>query len=123
MMAGLAAAAVSWFWRCSFIGRRFRLPLLLPSRKAAAIAGMLAALAYVLLAGFGVPAQRTLYMLCVVAVAAWLDRLAGISHVLALAAAVVVLADPVGRDVARFLALLRRGGRHPLCLGGQDCGA
>jgi competence protein ComEC len=94
MMAGLAAAAVSWSWRRSFIARRFRLPLLLPSRKAAAIAGMLAALAYVLLAGFGVPAQRTLYMLCVVAVAAWLDRLTSISHVLALAAAVVVLADP-----------------------------
>ena len=94
MMAGLAAVAASWFWRRSFIGRRYRLPLLLPSRKAAAIVGMLAALAYVLLAGFGVPAQRTLYMLCVVAVATWLDRLTSISHVLALAAAVVVLIDP-----------------------------
>jgi competence protein ComEC len=33
----------------------------------AALAGAVAALLYVLLAGFGVPAQRTLYMLAVVA--------------------------------------------------------
>ncbi|UGQ48430.1 DNA internalization-related competence protein ComEC/Rec2 [Massilia endophytica] len=94
MMAGMAAFLTSWFWRKSLPGRRMQLSLILPARKAAAISGMAAALAYVLLAGFGVPAQRTLYMLAVVAVAVWLDRTASISHVLALAAGVVVLFDP-----------------------------
>ena len=36
--------------------------------------GLLAALAYALLAGFAVPAQRTLYMLAVVALALWSGR-------------------------------------------------
>jgi competence protein ComEC len=65
MVAGLFALAVAALWR-----RSERLTLALPARKAAAVAGMLAALAYCLLAGFAVPAQRTLYMLTVVAVAA-----------------------------------------------------
>ena len=94
MIAGLAAWLVSSCWRHSFGLRRQQLPLLLPAPKVAALAGMLAALGYVALAGFGVPAQRTLYMLAVVACALWLDRLAAVTHVLALAAAVVVLLDP-----------------------------
>lgn len=93
MIAGLFALAVSAFWRRSFFTRA-QLPLLLPAQKVAALAGMLAALVYVLLAGFGVPAQRTLYMLAVVAVALWTDRLASVTHVLCLAAGVVVLLDP-----------------------------
>ncbi|MES2263522.1 MAG: ComEC/Rec2 family competence protein [Pseudomonadota bacterium] len=55
MIAGLFALAASWLWRHSFFTRA-QLPLLLPAQKVAAIAGMLAALLYVLLAGFGVPA-------------------------------------------------------------------
>jgi competence protein ComEC len=93
MIAGLFALAASWLWRRSFFTRG-QLPLLLPAQKVAAVAGMLAALLYVLLAGFGVPAQRTLYMLAVVALALWLDRLTSITHVLCLAAGVVVLLDP-----------------------------
>lgn len=46
-----------------------RLPLLLPTQQAAAVAGFLAAFGYSLLAGFEVQAQRTLYMLGVVALA------------------------------------------------------
>jgi competence protein ComEC len=93
MIAGLFALAASALWRRSFFTRA-QLPLLLPAQKVAAIAGMLAALIYVLLAGFGVPAQRTLYMLAVIAAALWLDRLTGVTHVLCLAAGVVVLLDP-----------------------------
>jgi competence protein ComEC len=93
MIAGLFALATSWLWRRSFFTRA-QLPLLLPAQKVAALAGMLAALLYVLLAGFGVPAQRTLYMLAVVALALWRDRLTSITHVLCLAAGVVVLLDP-----------------------------
>jgi competence protein ComEC len=93
MVAGLFALGVSALWRRSFFTRA-QLPLLLPAQKVAALAGAAAALFYVLLAGFGVPAQRTLYMLIVVAVALWTNRLASVSHVLCLALGVVVLLDP-----------------------------
>lgn len=94
MIAGLVAWVVGWLWRKSFFMPEWQLPLLLPAARLAVIAGFLAAWGYVALAGFGVPAQRTLYMLAVVAIAVWLDRLPAISHVLALAAAVVVILDP-----------------------------
>ena len=89
MVAGLAAWLVSWGWR-----RSLRLPLRLPAQKASAVAGFLAALAYCLLAGFAVPAQRTLYMLAVVAVALWSGRTTAVSRVLALALLLVLLLDP-----------------------------
>ncbi len=60
----------------------------------AALAGAAVALLYVLLAGFGVPAQRTLYMLTVVAAALWSGRIASVSHVLCAALGLVVLLDP-----------------------------
>ena len=69
MVAGLFAALVHWLWR-----RSSALMLALPARKAAALAGFLAALGYCLIAGFAVPAQRTLYMVGVVALALWLGR-------------------------------------------------
>jgi len=93
MVAGLFAWAVFSLWRWSFFTRA-QLPLLLPAQKAAALAGAGVALMYVLLAGFGVPAQRTLYMLSVVAAALWLNRLTSISHVLCTALGVVVVIDP-----------------------------
>ncbi|KGF82068.1 competence protein ComEC [Massilia sp. JS1662] len=93
MIAGLAAWVVSALWRRSFFTDA-RLPLRLPAQKAAALAGAVVALLYVLLAGFGVPAQRTLYMLSVVALALWMGRLAAVSHVLCTALGVVVLLDP-----------------------------
>jgi len=93
MIAGLAAYAASSLWRRSFFTGA-QLPLILPAQKVAALAGALAALLYVLLAGFGVPAQRTLYMLTVVAIALWCGRLASVSHVLSLALGLVVLLDP-----------------------------
>ncbi|MGW8392162.1 DNA internalization-related competence protein ComEC/Rec2 [Pseudoduganella sp. HUAS MS19] len=94
MIAGLVAWTVGWLWRKSFFMPEWQLPLLLPSARLAVIAGFLAAWGYVALAGFGVPAQRTLYMLGVVALAVWLDRLSAVSHVLALAAGLVVILDP-----------------------------
>lgn len=89
MLAGLAWALVSLLWR-----RSSRLPLLLPAQKAAAVAGFVAAFAYGLLAGFEVPAQRTLYMLGIVALALWSGRSVSGSRVLALALLVVLLLDP-----------------------------
>ncbi|MYM67546.1 DNA internalization-related competence protein ComEC/Rec2 [Pseudoduganella sp. FT55W] len=93
MVAGLFAWAAFTLWRWSFFTHA-QLPLLLPAQKVAALVGASVALLYVLLAGFGVPAQRTLYMLMVVAAALWLNRLTSISHVLCTALGVVVLIDP-----------------------------
>ena len=93
MIAGLFALGAGALWRRSFFTER-QLPLLLPAQKVAALAGALAAFLYVLLAGFGVPAQRTLYMLLVVALALWLGRASSVAHVLCLALGVVVLLDP-----------------------------
>lgn len=93
MVAGLFAMLASALWRRSFFTKA-QLPLLMPAQKAAALAGAGAALLYVLLAGFGVPAQRTLYMLAVVAAAVWFGRITSVSHVLCAALGVVVLLDP-----------------------------
>jgi competence protein ComEC len=93
MIAGLFALIASSLWRRSFF-TGLQLPLILPAQKVAALAGAGVALAYVLLAGFGVPAQRTLYMLAVVAAALWCGRIASVSHVLCTALGAVVLLDP-----------------------------
>ena len=93
MVAGLFALAASSLWRHSFFTSA-QLPLILPAQKVAALAGAGVGLLYVLLAGFGIPAQRTLYMLTVVAAALWFGRLTNVSHVLCAALGVVVLLDP-----------------------------
>ena len=93
MISGLCAWVASALWRRSFFTSR-QLPLLIPAQKVAVLAGAASALVYVALAGFGVPAQRTLYMLSAVALALWTGRLPGVSHILCLALGVVVLLDP-----------------------------
>ena len=89
MLAALAYLLSAALWRRSSI-----LPLHIPVQHAAAIGGLLAAFAYCLLAGFALPAQRTLYMLAVVALASVLRREMAPSRVLALALLVVLLFDP-----------------------------
>jgi competence protein ComEC len=93
MVAGMVAALVNALWRRSFFTEA-QLPLLLPAQKAAVLAGALTAFVYVLLAGFGVPAQRTLYMIVTVAVALWSGRIVGVSQLLCAALFVVLLLDP-----------------------------
>jgi competence protein ComEC len=87
--ATLVGALVFWVWK-----RSHALTLRLPARKAAAIGGVLAAFGYVLLAGFAVPAQRTLYMLMVAAAGLWLARPGTAAVVWLWALAVVLLYDP-----------------------------
>jgi competence protein ComEC len=89
MVSGLFAWLVFNIWR-----RVPRLALRLPAQKAAAAAAIVGALGYCLISGFAVPAQRTLYMVSVVAIALWLDRASSGSRVLAWALAVVLLMDP-----------------------------
>ena len=89
LVSGLFAWLVAAFWR-----RVPALALRLPARKAAAAAAIAGALGYTLLAGFGVPAQRTFYMVTVVALALWSGRIASPTRILALALAAVVAFDP-----------------------------
>ena len=89
LVSGLVAWLVSAGWR-----RVPALALRLPARKAAALAAILAALGYTLAAGFAVPAQRTFYMVAVVALALWSGRIASPARTLALALAIVLVADP-----------------------------
>ena len=89
MLAGFMFGLTNMAWR------RFpRGMLYMPARKVATIAGVLTALLYALVAGFSVPTQRTLYMLCIFAIALWSGRKVAISQVLAIALLVVVLFDP-----------------------------
>jgi len=89
LVSGLCAWLVSTLWR-----RVPRLALALPARKAGAATAIAAALGYALLAGFAVPAQRTFYMVSVVALALWSGRIASPARTLALALAVVSALDP-----------------------------
>jgi competence protein ComEC len=89
MLAGLVFSFVDFFWR-----RNPKLLMRLPTRKAATIAGAIAAFAYALIAGFSVPTQRTFYMLMAFAVALWSGRQLVIAQVLAMALLIVVLFDP-----------------------------
>ncbi len=89
MVSGLVFTLALALWR-----RSSRLVRKLPTRKAAVLAGLAAALFYTLLAGFEVPAQRTLYMIAVMAAALWLDRWSSPWRVLGVALLVVLLLDP-----------------------------
>ncbi len=89
MLSGLAFTLMNFLWR-----RSARLTLALPAVKAAALAGLLTGIAYALLAGFAVPAQRTVFMLAVVAIALWTGRATAAGPVLATALLVVLIIDP-----------------------------
>jgi competence protein ComEC len=95
MVSGLVFGAVLWGWRR--IGgayRYFDALRRVPAQKAAAAAGLVAALLYALISGFGVPAQRTVYMLACVALALLAGRAGAPSAVLACAAVAVLALDP-----------------------------
>ncbi len=89
MFAWGAALCVGWLWR-----RSGRAMLLLPAQHAALVGGVLLAACYALFSGWGVPSQRTVWMLATVA----LLRLSGKAWpwplVWLLAMAVVVAVDP-----------------------------
>jgi competence protein ComEC len=89
MLAGLAFALVFFLWV-----RVPALALRLPARKAAAVAGVAVALAYALMTGYAVPAQRTVVMLAFVAACVLADRHGSPSRVLPAAAWVVAMVDP-----------------------------
>jgi competence protein ComEC len=97
MIAALVALAAGAAWRISR-----RLLAVSTVQTVRAIAGACGGLAYCLLAGWGVPAQRTFVMLGTVAAALVLRLRLSAGTVLAAAAAVVCLWDPWAVTAAGF---------------------
>jgi len=93
MFAWLAALVIGWLWRRS---ARYtpRLCLWLPASSAGALGGLLLAALYALFSGWGVPAQRTIWMLATVVLLRQNGKQWPWPVVWLLAMAVVVLVDP-----------------------------
>ena len=90
LVAGFAFFAMRGLWRLSATA-----VIRWPAAKAGAVAGLLAATVYALLAGFSVPTQRALMMIAVVMLALLLQRHTRPSSLLALALILVLLIDPM----------------------------
>lgn len=94
MISGLVALLVGASWR--------HVPAALaPAQTAASVAAVIAALPYGLLAGRGVPAPRTFFMLATIAVALWLRLATRPATALPMAAAVVSACSVHGRSSLR----------------------
>ena len=89
LLGWLVYLLASWLWRRSpSLAQRF------PARLVAGWTGLLVSMAYVTLSGFGIPAQRTLFMLLTATLALSLGRLHSTSRVLGAALLLVLLFDP-----------------------------
>jgi competence protein ComEC len=86
-------AAVGAYF-ANLVWRRTRLPLIFPSQKFAALIGFISALIYTFLAGFQVPAQRTMLMVGVVGVYLFLCRVPKAFDIWWWALGIVLLLDP-----------------------------
>ena len=93
LMAGLVAAAAGWLWRRAR-WRRIGFCEVVPARQVMALAALILAAAYCLLAGWGIPAQRTFFMLAVLGSATLAGVPLSMSRALAVAAVAVVIGDP-----------------------------
>nr|WP_279628542.1 DNA internalization-related competence protein ComEC/Rec2 [Bordetella genomosp. 12] len=93
MLSGLAAGVMSGIWR-RLRWRGYPLAERWAAQRAAAVAAVIVALAYCLLAGWSVPTRRTFFMLAVVAWALQVRLPVRRSVVLLLAATAVVALDP-----------------------------
>ena len=89
LVSGLFAWLAGALWR-----RSAWLLLRMPARRVAALAAIAGALGYTLIAGFAVPAQRTFWMVTVVALALCSGRIVTATRTLALALGVVLAFDP-----------------------------
>ncbi|MEO7548647.1 MAG: DNA internalization-related competence protein ComEC/Rec2, partial [Ramlibacter sp.] len=97
MFAWAAALAVGWLWR-----RSTRLSLAWPAQHAALAGGVLLAAGYALFSGWGVPSQRTVWMLATLALLRLSGRRWPWPLLWLLACAVVVSLDPWALTQAGF---------------------
>ncbi|MFG5776842.1 DNA internalization-related competence protein ComEC/Rec2 [Comamonas sp. J-3] len=97
LFAWVATAVLGWGWR-----RSARLCLWLPAPRVALVGGVLAALAYSVFSGWGIPAQRTVLMLAVVVALRLSGRQWPWTVTWLLACACVVLVQPAALLQAGF---------------------
>jgi competence protein ComEC len=90
----LVAGLVFWLARLVWL-RCGRLTEAIPASKAAAVIGLIVALLYALLAGFGIPVRRAFIMVSVLTLAIVSDRYSSLSQALGLAVLVTLLIDPL----------------------------
>lgn len=93
MLAAYSSLLGAWLWRRA----RWRgtgLGEHLPAQLAGSLLALGVALGYCLLAGWGIPARRTFFMLAVVALAGWSRLPLGPARILVLAGGGVVALDP-----------------------------
>lgn len=97
LLASLGYGLGLWLWRLrsGWLKR-------LPAQKTAAVVAMLFALTYAALAGFSIPTQRALIMVCVVMLAILRQRFVQPSQVLAQSLLLVLLLDPLSALSAGF---------------------
>lgn len=119
LFSGLIAVLVASFWR-----RQPPLASRIPAQRAGVFCGWFAAAFYTLIAGAGIPALRTLFMLSVGAVAMLTGRHVSPFRILLLALIVVLLFDPwagmspgfwlsfVAVGLLLWAALAEHGGEH-----------
>jgi competence protein ComEC len=97
MFAWAAVIAVGWLYR-----RSTQLCLIYPATHAALLGGMLLATLYAVFSGWGVPSQRTIWMLATVTLLRLLGKRWPWTAVWMLAGVVVVLIDPWALQQAGF---------------------
>ncbi|WP_083953638.1 DNA internalization-related competence protein ComEC/Rec2 [Thauera butanivorans] len=118
LVATVMGAALGGVWR--------RLPWLVlrcPVRRVQALAAVLAGTGYALLAGMGIPVQRALIMLFVVAIAVYRGRSILPSRVLVLALLAVLVTDPWACLSAGFWLSFGAVAAIGFVLGGRQHGA
>jgi competence protein ComEC len=90
LVAGLVFWLAYRLWlRCGTVTER------IPAKKAAAVTGLLIALLYALLSGFGIPVRRAFVMVSVLTLALVSDRCASFQQALGLAVLVTMIIDPL----------------------------
>jgi competence protein ComEC len=90
LVAGLVFWLAYRFWlRCGIATEK------IPAKKAAAVAGLLIALLYAMLSGFGIPVRRAFVMVSLLTLALVSDRCASLQQALGLAVLATLLIDPL----------------------------
>jgi competence protein ComEC len=93
MLAGLGGSIAGWCWRRRWAGR-MGLACRIPAQRVRLGVAVAVAFAYALLAGWGIPAQRTCFMLGMAALLMGTGRGASIAAAVGAAAAAIVVLDP-----------------------------
>ena len=102
LVAGLFFILGRWLWALSPL-----LPLYLASQRFAALSGLTGALIYAALAGFSIPTQRALIMLCIWLLSRFFHHRFATSDVITLSLLAVLIIDPLAvMDVGFWLSFL-----------------